>query len=210
MPSSLVSVAHSTQRLITSFSHIPDPLHDYLTTRAASLVFITSFCSPGLMNMSPVVLEPPIMNFHHNSLSPLPKMQYSPTVPAHLDSLRGDSASSSLPPASLNRSGSYLSSHSASGFDREPPYDQDSMTSSFEASNNGPLCCANCGIQTTPLWRRDGDGKSICNACGKQALLHSDTHLLSLGRITASHHPRGVCIITSGPRVYNARIPSLL
>ncbi|CAE6519280.1 unnamed protein product [Rhizoctonia solani] len=42
--------------------------------------------------------------------------------------------------------------------------------------------CANCGTESTPLWRRDTEGRSICNACGLYAKSRRQPRPVTLGR----------------------------
>ncbi|KAI9320068.1 hypothetical protein BX666DRAFT_1918928 [Dichotomocladium elegans] len=42
-----------------------------------------------------------------------------------------------------------------------------------EGEDRASLSCANCNTTTTPLWRRDGQGNTICNACGLYYKLHN-------------------------------------
>ena len=40
--------------------------------------------------------------------------------------------------------------------------------------------CHNCKTHTTPLWRKDPQGNTLCNACGLFLKLHGTTRPLSL------------------------------
>ncbi|KAI8888819.1 hypothetical protein K501DRAFT_329672 [Backusella circina FSU 941] len=46
--------------------------------------------------------------------------------------------------------------------------------------DTGITQCTNCGTTTTPLWRRNPEGKPLCNACGLFLKLHGVVRPLSL------------------------------
>jgi uncharacterized Zn finger protein (UPF0148 family) len=64
------------------------------------------------------------------------------------------------------------------------------------------MVCANCSTTTTPLWRRDEEGNTICNACGLYYKLHNVQRPVTMKRsvikrrkrvhaniISQHHHP---------------------
>ncbi|KAJ1813934.1 GATA type transcriptional activator of nitrogen-regulated proteins [Coemansia sp. RSA 2598] len=65
------------------------------------------------------------------------------------------------------------------------------VTSHAAASSAGAgVVCFNCGVDTTPLWRRDTDGNVICNACGLYYKLHSVPRPISMKRTVIKRRRR--------------------
>lgn len=86
--------------------------------------------------------------------------------------------------------------YDSAGFQRASPYD-----SSMEFQFGEGRECVNCGAISTPLWRRDGTGHYLCNACGLYHKMNGMNRPLikPSKRLTATRR-LGLCCTNCGTR----------
>ncbi|KAG4305575.1 hypothetical protein PORY_001131 [Pneumocystis oryctolagi] len=66
----------------------------------------------------------------------------------------------------------------------------DNFDLSLSNYNMHVVTCQNCGTATTPLWRRDNSGNTICNACGLYYKLHSVHRPISMKKNSIKRRKR--------------------
>ena len=78
---------------------------------------------------------------------------------------------------------------------------------SHTSAGGNPPVCQNCGTSTTPLWRRNELGATLCNACGLFLKLHGRARPMNLKTDTIKSRNRVKSVTQPKKKAYQTYFP---
>ncbi|KAG0175621.1 hypothetical protein DFQ30_003371 [Apophysomyces sp. BC1015] len=144
--------------------------------------------APTYTTAEPNMIHPHQQHIQPVYLSPSPTEEYPHSLSSRFETMlttNDDSGRSLSPPAMpiwpMTHSASTLSSPTINKA-QEPilPYASTSTPVARQEPGRNKTQCSNCQTTTTPLWRKDSEGQTLCNACGLFLKLHGVVRPLRL------------------------------
>lgn len=165
------------------------PLWDRMENREQRQDFLRSGRSPPdpPLDLDSLLSEPTIKESHTPQFLPMTMTKAAASVQSTRETAKSMFRDQISMPTAI------VAPNSVQIKARNPPTSS-SAPSSSPINVLNPTCCSNCGTTKTPLWRRDPQGNTLCNACGLFQKLHGTMRPLSLKsdvirKRTAKRHP---------------------
>lgn len=114
--------------------------------------------------------------------------------------ISGNSADEALTPGTCRGTGQCNGTGGSQGCTKCPTYNNRlAHTQHSDDKTQVMISCQNCGTVTTPLWRRDNDGNTICNACGLYLRMHQEHRPVRMSKKTIKRRKRASDASESSP-----------